>query len=401
MDLCNGEERPQKMNSGLKVALVVDWLTIYGGAERVVEQMLLCFPEADIFSTIDFIEDKDRNFIQYKETTTSFIQTLPFARKKHRYYVPLMMVAIEQFDLSKYDLIISSSHSIAKGVISGPDQLHVCMCYSPMRYAWDLQHQYLKESGLDCGIKGLIVRWLFHRMRIWDSRTANGVDHFIAISNFISRRIYKIYRRKSFVIYPPVDTEAFSLEAKKEDYYLAVSRMVPYKKMDLIVDAFSKMPDKKLVVIGNGPDYEKISRLAAGNIKLLGFQEFEVLKRYMQKAVGFVFAAEDDFGITPLEAQACGTPVIAFGKGGALESIKGVKVMGKINKETTGVFFSQQSTSSIIDALNFFEENKSQIYPESCRKNAERFSKKRFRNEFSHYIEQLITDSTNTIGQRE
>lgn len=202
--------------------------------------------------------------------------------------------------------------------------VHISYVHSPIRYAWDLQHQYLKESGLIKGVKGKIAKAILHYMRMWDVRTANGVDFFIANSEFIAKRIKKCYRREAAVIYPPVDVEAFKMREEKEDFYLTASRMVPYKKMDLIVEAFSRMPDKKLVVIGDGPDFGKIKSKATNNITLLGYQPFGVLKDYMQKAKAFVFAAEEDFGITPVEAQACGTPVIAFGKGGALETVKGL-----------------------------------------------------------------------------
>jgi glycosyltransferase involved in cell wall biosynthesis len=318
----------------MRIAIVHDWLTTYAGAERVLEQMLICFPDADLFSLVDFLPPGQRDFIQNKRVTTSFIQRMPWARSKYRSYLPLMPLAIEQFDLSSYDLVISSSHAVAKGVITGPDQLHICMCYSPIRYAWDLQHQYLRESGLDRGMKGWLARCVLHRTRMWDQRTANGVDEFIAISNFIARRIRKAYRRDSTVIYPPVDVESFSLRQDKEDFYLTASRLVPYKRVDLIVEAFSRMPEKKLVVIGAGPEFSRIKASAGHNVDFLGYQPGEVLRDHMQRARAFVFAAEEDFGIAPLEAQACGTPVIAYGKGGALETIRGEESV-----EPTGVFF--------------------------------------------------------------
>ena len=256
--------------------MVHDWLSVYAGAERVLEQMLSVLPQADLYSLIDFLPSGERDFIQNKPVTTSFLQRLPFARKHYRQYLPLMPLAVEQFDLSGYDLVISSSHAVAKGVLTGPDQLHVCMCYSPIRYAWDLQHQYLHESGLTRGLRGAAARTLLHRVRVWDARTANGVDDFIAISDFIARRIRKVYRRDSVVIYPPVDTGGFTLCEQKEDFYLTASRMVPYKKIDLIVQAFSGMPEKNLVVIGDGPDFRQSSgqsgreRSAAGISTLFG-----------------------------------------------------------------------------------------------------------------------------------
>ncbi|MGE4530468.1 MAG: glycosyltransferase family 4 protein, partial [Acidithiobacillus sp.] len=307
-----------------RIAIIHDWLTTYAGAERVLEQLLILCPQADLFSVCDFVPEQERGFLRGKTPKTTFIQKLPAARKHYRNYLPLMPLAIEQLDLSGYDIVLSSSHAVAKGVLTGPDQLHISYVHSPIRYAWDLQHQYLRESGLERGVKGRIVQWLLHKIRQWDLRTANGVDCFVANSNFIARRIWKVYRREAAVVYPPVDVSGFALHADKEDFYFTASRMVPYKKMDLIVDAFSNMPDKRLVVIGDGPDMKKIRSKAGANIQFLGYQPFDVLRDYMQRAKAFVFAAEEDFGITPVEAQACGTPVIAYGRGGALETVRGI-----------------------------------------------------------------------------
>lgn len=293
-----------------------------------------------------------------------------------------MPFAIEQLDVSSADIVISSAHSVAKGVLTGPDQLHISYVHSPIRYAWDLQHQYLRESGLNKGLKGMLAKYLLHKMRIWDCRTANGVDHFIANSKFIARRIKKVYGRDADVIYPPVAVDNFEKVTEKGDFYFTASRMVPYKRMDLIVEAFGEMPDKKLVVIGDGPEINKIKSKARSNIQLLGYQPFSELKKHMQTAKAFVFAAEEDFGITPVEAQACGTPVIAFGKGGALETVIPVG-----NDNPTGVFFNEQTVSSIIDAVNKFESSMSLINSDSCRMNAERFSQQRFDDEFSSYVE--------------
>lgn len=377
----------------MRIVIVHDWLVVYAGAERVLEQMLACFPDANIFCVVDFLQSGKREFILNKSAKTSFIQNLPFARTKYRQYLPMMPLAVEQFDLSAYDLIISSSHAVAKGVITGPDQLHLCMCYSPIRYAWDMQHQYLKESGLASGMKGWLAKWMLHKIRIWDARTANGVDGFMAISKFISRRIWKVYRRESRVIYPPVDIHAFELLEKKENFYLTASRMVPYKKIDLIVEAFSAMPDKRLIVIGDGPDFDKIKEKAGANVELLGYQSFEVLCDHMQRAKAFVFAAEEDFGIAPLEAQACGTPVIAYGKGGVRETIRGLE-----ESEPTGVFFNDQSTMAIENAVAEFELNQQRILPEACRNNVLRFSPERFRSEFSAYVEKEWSDFQGKLG---
>lgn len=372
----------------MKIAIVHDWLSVYAGAEKVLEQLLTLYPQADIFTIIDFLPEKDRGFLKDRSITTSFIQKLPFAASKYRHYLPFMPLAVEQFDLSTYDLIISSSHAVAKGVITGPDQKHICICYSPIRYAWDLQHQYLRESGLDRGLKGWLARYLLHRMRLWDYRTANGVDDFIAISEFIARRIWKVYRRESTVIYPPVDTEAFELCETKEDFYLTASRMVPYKKIDLIVEAFSLMPDKQLVVIGDGPDFEKIRLKAGPNVVLMGYQPFEVLRDHMQRARAFVFAAEEDFGIAPLEAQACGTPVIAYGKGGALETVR---------EDVSGVFFERQDTTSLIATVGRFETIA--FDPQHVRENAFQFSVERFNREMKALIDEKYARFLSSKGK--
>lgn len=369
----------------MKVAVIHDWLVAYAGAECVLEQILQVFPQADLFSLIDFLPRGGRGFIQDKPVQTSFMQKLPLARSKYRHYLPLMPLAVEQFDLSGYDLVISSSHAVAKGVLTGPDQLHLCMCYTPIRYAWDLQHQYLQETGLHRGLRGLAARGMLHRIRLWDYRTANGVDKFIAISKFVAGRIWKIYRRKATVIYPPVDIDAFDLHEKKEDFYLAASRMVPYKRMDLIVEAFSGMPERKLVVIGDGPEYRRVKRRAGKNVLLLGYQSFEQLKSYMQRARAFIFAAEEDFGIIPVEAQACGTPVIAFRKGGVLETVRGLE-----HDRPTGLFFDRQTVLSLQEAVLEFEREESRFTGVACRAAAERFSVERFRREFNQFVEEQL-----------
>ena len=371
----------------MKIAIIHDWLVTYAGAERVLEQMLNVYPDADLFSLVDFLDSTQRDFIQNKNVKTSFIQKLPFAKKAYRNFLPLMPLAIEQLDISDYDVVISSSHAVSKGVITGPDQLHICMCYSPIRYAWDLQHQYLKESGLDKGPKSFFIKLILHYIRIWDRANSQGVNKFISISNFISKRISKFYGRSATVIYPPVDINKFSLNlADREDFYVTCSRMVPYKKIDLIVETFSKkFPDKILVVIGDGPDMSKIKKLAKSNIKFLGHASSEDLMKHISTAKAFIFAAHEDFGISPIEAQSCGTPVIAFGAGGALETIIG------LDKDfPTGVFFEEQSINSLYNAVTLFEKNIDKILPNSCRKNSERFSNNRFRNEFKDFVENSI-----------
>jgi glycosyltransferase involved in cell wall biosynthesis len=366
----------------MKVAVIHDWLTVYAGAERVLEQILSCYPNADLYGVVDFIPPMKRGFLLGKTATTSFVQNLPFARTKYRQYLSLMPLAVEQFDLSGYDLVISCSHAVAKGIITGPDQLHISYVNSPMRYAWDLQHQYLRDSGLDKGVKGWVAKWLLHKMRLWDVRTANGVDCFIANSQFIRRRIWKTYRRDAAVIYPPVEISKFTLREDKEDFYLTASRLVPYKKIDLIAEAFTAMPERRLVIIGDGPEMQKVRAKAGPNVTVRGYQPDDVLRDYMQRAKAFVFAAEEDFGITPLEAQACGTPVIAYGKGGVLETIRGLD-----DDQPTGVFFAEQSIQAIKAAVIAFEQEAARILPVSCRNNACRFAPEKFREEFMAFVE--------------
>ncbi|WP_461672891.1 glycosyltransferase family 4 protein [Priestia megaterium] len=370
----------------MRVAVIHDWLVGYAGGEKVLEEILKIYPNADLFSLVDYMPNNQRDFIMNKKVNTSFIQKLPLAKKKYRSYLPLMPLAIEQLDVSNYDVIISSSHAVAKGVITGPDQLHISYIHSPIRYAWDLQHQYLKEAGLYKGLKGILAKYMLHKIRNWDYRTSNGVDYFLSNSDFIGKRIWKVYRRESNTIYPPVDVSSFTLGAEKEDFYLTASRMVPYKKINVIVEAFSKMPDKKLVVIGTGPDFEKIKAKAGSNVQMLGYQSFGVLKDHMQRAKAFVFAAEEDFGITPVEAQACGTPVITYGKGGALETVNS---FGE-SEHPTGLFFKEQTPESIIEAVQKYEEIEHLISPNDCRENSLRFSPERFRKEFGSFVEEQI-----------
>ncbi|HDR8948329.1 TPA: glycosyltransferase [Burkholderia vietnamiensis] len=372
----------------LRVAIVHDWLVTYAGAERVLEQIIACFPDADLFSLVDFLDD--RAFVRGKPVTTSFIQKLPFARTKYRSYLPLMPLAIEQLDVSDYDLVISSSHAVAKGVLTGPDQLHISYVHSPIRYAWDLQHQYLEQSNLTHGPKSLLARMILHYIRNWDTRTANAVDGFIANSAFIARRIRKVYHRDAAVIFPPVDVDGFSLNDVKDDFYLTASRMVPYKKIDLIVEAFSRTPERKLVVIGDGPEMQKIRAKAGPNVEIMGYQPFAVLHDRMRRAKAFVFAAEEDFGISVVEAQACGTPVIAYGKGGALETV----LEPTSHAHPTGLFFDEQTPHAIVAAVDEFERAPQRFAPRACRANAERFSADTFRQRFLDYVEAALPGST-------
>jgi glycosyltransferase involved in cell wall biosynthesis len=252
-----------------------------------------------------------------------------------------------------------------------------------MRYAWDLQHQYLRETNLDRGLKGMLARWMLHKARLWDYRTANGVDHYVANSQFIARRIWKIYRREATVIYPPVDVDSFQLRERKETFYLTASRLMPYKKVTAIVEAFRSLPDRRLIVVGDGTEMSRVKALAGANVEVLGFQPAPVLVDLMQRARAFVFAAEEDFGITPVEAQACGTPVIAFGRGGVLESVRGME-----QARPTGLFFGSQEPQAIAAAVREFERNEDRILPVHCRENAGRFSTQVFRETYTRHVGQ-------------
>lgn len=361
----------------MKICFVHDWLTTFGGAEQVLKALLEIWPGTPVFTTVYDKKGNCREIIQSTQVTASFVNHLPFAKRKHRAYLPLMPLAIEQLDLSAYDLIISDSHAIAKGVRTGPDQLHISYVHTPIRYAWDMQQEYLHQAGLEHGLKGFIAKAFLHYIRLWDLRTVPGVDCFIANSNFIARRIRKTYQRDSTVIYPPVDIGRFTVSKEKGDYYLALSRLVPYKKTDLIVQAFTQMPNRKLVVIGDGPQMKVLKKIATGNIELLGFQPDSVVEDYLEKAKALIYAAEEDFGIVPVEAQACGTPVIAFGKGGALETI----IPGK-----TGFFFDSQEPAALIQAVQDFESHPL-LNADKIRQNAERFSKNRFLTEMRSFVE--------------
>ena len=365
----------------MKVAIIHEWLHTVAGGERVTEQLLACYPEADLFATVDFLPPAERGFLGGRKVTTSFIQNMPFARKKFRAYLGLMPLAVEQYDLSGYDLVISSSHAVAKGVLTGPDTLHVSYVHSPMRYAWDLQHQYLRQSGLDRGLKSWYARWQLGKLRQWDVRSANGVDLFIANSSYVARRIRKCYRRESVVVPPPVDVAGFVPGGTRSGAYFAASRMVPYKRMDLIAAAFARMPARRLVIAGDGPERARVEAAAGGaaNIEFCGaVSDAEMIQR-MQEARAFVFAAEEDFGIMLVEAQACGTPVIAFGRGGARDILQ---------EPATGVFFGEQTPDAIVAAVEGFEAI--EIDPVACRDNAERFSRAAFRARITALIERAL-----------
>lgn len=364
----------------MKVAIVQEWLVTVGGSDKVVKAILDVFPDADIYTLVAKKEVCDELGIPWEKVHTSFIQKMPLGTKKHRAYLPLFPFAIEQFDLRGYDVVISSSHCVAKGVLTKADQLHICYCHSPIRYCWDMYNEYLEESHLDKGFKSWLVRLMLHPIRQFDAIAGNRVDYYISNSDYVGQRIRKTYRRKATTIHPNIDISNFELCNDKKEYYLASSRLVAYKKIDTIIEAFNQMPDKKLVVIGGGPNLEAYRKLAKNNVTVMGYQPFDVLKDKMQHAKAFVFAADEDFGMIPIEAQSCGTPVIAYGHGGSLETVNGGK---------TGLFFNEQTPEAIVEAVNRFEAMGSQPFaPADCRQWAEGFSEERFKKEIKEFVEE-------------
>lgn len=364
-------------NGPERMAIAHEWLVKHAGSERVVEQMLQVYPDADLFSLVDFLADDLRDFIQHKSVTTSFIQHLPLARQHFRQYLPLMPLAIEQFDLNDYDVVISSNHAVAKGILTRADQLHISYVHTPVRYAWDLQQQYLSGAGLRKGVKGAIARLMLHYLRLWDVVTANRVDAFLANSRYVARRIWKTYRREAQVIYPPVSVDRFQPQRQRDDFYFVLSRFVPYKRVDLIVEAFAQLR-YPLIIVGDGPDAARLQHLATPNITLLPPQPDAVIADYMNRCKAFVYAAEEDFGIAAVEAQAAGAPVIAYGKGGITETVI---------HEKTGILFPQQTLESLIDAVKLFESGVHGFEIDLLRQQAERFAPERFQREFAKFVE--------------
>ena len=357
----------------MKTAIIHDWLVTNAGAEKVLKSICELYPEADIFSLVDFLNDEDRQeVLNGRYAKTSFLQKLPFAKKHFRNYLPLFPMAIESLDISLYDLIISSSWAVAKGVKKSENQLHISYCYTPVRYAWDLYEEYTQSLEQP---KKFFVQATLQYIRKWDLSTSNRVDYFIADSQFVQQRIKKTYNRDAVVIYPPVDVESFTLYEEKEDFYLTASRLVSYKKTKLIVEAFNEMPEKTLVVIGEGEEFGSIKKIAKKNIKILGYQEKKILIHYMQRAKAFVYAAVEDFGIVPIEAQACGTPVIALGEGGTKETV--------IDGET-GVHFEKQTVLDIINAVHRFENM--HFCAKAIAKKAQFFHESRFKKEFKSFV---------------
>ena len=369
----------------MQTAVVHEWLVTYAGSERVAEQMLQLYPDADLFSLVEFLPDDLKFFIQHKPVTTSFLQHLPFANPRFRAYLPLMPLAIEQFDLSEYDLILSSNHAVAKGVLTRADQMHICYVHTPVRYAWDLQQQYLKGAKLDRGFKAALTQLVLHYLRLWDATSASRVDYFVANSQYVARRIYKTYRREAEVIYPPVAVERFTPQTDRDEFYFVLSRFVPYKQVGLIVRAFNQL-GLPLIVVGDGAERHTLRAIAEPNVQILSHQPEAKVIDLMQRCKAFVFAAAEDFGISLVEAQAAGAPVIAYGKGGAAEIVR----------PSTGILFPEQSVESLVGAVKQFESGlktgQLEFPVEKLRQNAERFGPDRFRQELSALIERKYTE---------
>lgn len=368
----------------MKYALVHEWLTpkATGGSELVVKEILR-HVEADLYALIDFESTNPDSYLYGRKIGTTFLQHFPLARNGVQRYLPFLPLAIEQLDLREYDVILSSSHAVAKGVLSSPHQVHICYCHTPMRYAWDLTYDYLASSRLGSGLAGIFTRYLLHRLRQWDVVSANRVDYFIANSQHTARRIWRCYRRPAKVIYPPVDLDRFSLQFEKEDFYLTVSRLVSYKKVTLIVEAFNQL-GLPLVIIGEGPQLKLIRQQAKSNITVLGAQPDQVVEQYMAKAKAFVYAACEDFGIAPVEAQACGTPVVAYQGGGALETVRDIR---QFPKNGTGVLFSPQTPQGLMKAIETFLEFEHQFNPEGCRSQATKFTPNIFKASYLAFLE--------------
>jgi glycosyltransferase involved in cell wall biosynthesis len=373
----------------LKYALVHEWLTpkATGGSELVVQEILQ-HVNADLYALIDFESNNPDSYLFKRQIGTTFLQHFPFARNGVQKYLPLLPLAIEQLDLRQYDVILSSSHAVAKGVLTAPHQLHVCYCHAPMRYAWDLTFDYLKHSAAGRGLPGILTRYMLHRLRQWDVLSANRVDYFIANSQTTARRIWRFYRRPAEVVYPPVNTARFPFQAQKQDFYLTVSRLVSYKKIDLIVRAFNQL-GRSLVVIGTGPELQYIQKLAGSNIQILGWQPDDVVEQYMSQAKAFVYAAYEDFGIAPVEAQACGTPVIAYGAGGTLETVRDIQ---QYPDRSTGVLFRQQNEADLIAAIEKFEQNSSFFSSEVIHQHAKSFSNEVFSERYLALLERYYQE---------
>lgn len=364
-----------------RVAVVHEWLLERAGSEQVVERMLRLFPQAELFTLIDRMPADSRAMLAGRRVHTSFLDRMPGLPGSLKYAVPLMPLAVEQFDLSGFDLVLSSSHAVAKGVIVSPDALHLCYCHSPMRYAWDLQPTYLRTEGLTRGVRGWAARWLLHRMRLWDHRSAAGVDAFAANSAFVARRILKAWRRDAVVIHPPVTLHP-PVAVPREDRYVTVGRLINYKRTDLLLEAFRRMPQRRLLIVGSGPDAARLRAAAPPNVEFAGWLSDDAMRAAVAGARAFLFAAVEDFGIAPVEAMSQGTPVIALRAGGATETIAGLD-----DPRPTGVFFDEQTPEAIVAAVEAFEQASGRIDPRDCIERARAFSVERFDRAFDGWVQ--------------
>jgi len=364
-----------------KVALVHDWLTGQRGGEKVLEVLAEVFPEAPIF-TLLHLKGSQIQAIEEREIFTSFVQKMPFLRRKYRSYLPLFPLAIELLDLQEFDMVVSSSHCVAKGIIPHPEALHVCYIHSPVRYAWNQYHAYFSADKLNFLSKKLIPP-ILHRLRVWDESSSARVDHFVANSRTTAQRVYRYYRRKADCLYPPVDTDFFCPGRAQEEYFLIVSALVPYKRIDLAVETFNRLA-LPLKIVGIGTEYKKLKRAAEPNIEFLGSLAPEDLLGLYQGARALVMPGEEDFGINALEAQACGVPVISIARGGATETVVA---------DETGVFFPEQTTDSLKDAID-----KIQSIPfnrNSLRAHALEFSRESFKKRISAYLQEKWDEFVN------
>ena len=371
----------------MRVALVHDWLTGMRGGEKCLEVLCELFPDADLY-TLVYDPDGVSPAIRRMHVKTSWIDRLPGGRKYFRYLLPLFPQAIESFKLGDYELILSSSHCVAKGIF--PHRaLHVAYVYAPMRYIWDLGEAYLAGGTPLIGRTGLALSGPY--LRRWDLRSVHRVDQFIAISNNVAEKIARIYGRSAKVIYPPVDIDKFHLAETLQPYYLIVSALVPYKRVDLAVEAFNalKLP---LKIVGDGPLRRFLQRQAKSNVEFLGRVDDAKLAELYAESQALIFPGEEDFGIAPLEAQASGRPVIAFQRGGLLETVVGLNG-SSAGQHPTGVFFAEQRAESLIAAVELYEKNRAAFHPETMRRHAAKFSRERFKQEIAAYIEGYLTQS--------
>ena len=369
------------MTANPRIAVVHEWLLDYAGSERVLREILEVFPRADLFALVDQPDEELRAAIPRRAKATTFLRYFPAPRRWLRYYVPLMPLAVEQLDLSGYEIVISSNHVVAKGVRTRPGQLHVSYVHTPMRFAWDLQDEYLRAAGLEHGPLAWAARATLHRLRLWDARTASRVDAFVANSTHVAGRIRKAYGRDAEILHPPVDVSAFTPGDRKENFYLAVSRLEAYKRTDLLVDAFRGMPDRQLVVIGEGPERQRLSSTAPPNVVFRGRLPTPEVHSHMRLARAFLFAGIEDFGIVMAEAQACGTPVVAFAQGGALDIVRAD------SPRPTGLLFAEQKPEALIEAVRRFESMPARYSAGACRENAMRFDRNLFRRRFEALVQ--------------